>query len=70
MADINNDTQQAGSLRPDPALHRLDPLVGTWAMSGHFVGSDEQSITGEATFQWLEGGFFLQQDTRIGGTRS
>jgi Protein of unknown function (DUF1579) len=65
MTGTDSDTQQAGPPQPDPALRRLDPLVGTWTMRGHFVGSDEENITGEATFQWLEGGFFLQQDTRI-----
>jgi Protein of unknown function (DUF1579) len=46
---------------PDPALRRLDPLVGTWDMEGHLVGSDETAIKGETTFRWLPGGFFLEQ---------
>ena len=50
---------------PDPALRRLDRLVGTWTLKGHLVGSDEENIVGEITFQWLEGGFFLQQDAEI-----
>jgi hypothetical protein len=40
-------------------------LVGTWTLKGHLVGSDEENIVGEITFQWLEGGFFLQQDAEI-----
>jgi hypothetical protein len=50
---------------PDPALRRLDRLVGTWTLKGHLVGSDEQNIVGEISFHWLEGGFFLQQDVEI-----
>jgi Protein of unknown function (DUF1579) len=46
---------------PDPALKRLDRLVGRWAMEGSPVGSDEKSIKGETTFRWLPGGFFLEQ---------
>jgi hypothetical protein len=51
--------------QPDPALRRLDRLVGRWSMEGNLVGSDETSITGETTFRWLPRGFFLEQRTRI-----
>jgi Protein of unknown function (DUF1579) len=51
--------------QPDPALRRLDRLLGTWAMEGNLVGSDEKSIQGETTFRWLPGGFFLEQRARI-----
>jgi hypothetical protein len=44
---------------------RLEPLVGTWTMKGHLLGSDEVNIVGKTTFQWLEGGFFMQQDVEI-----
>lgn len=63
MADDN--TQPHGMPQPDPALKRLDRLVGTWSMKGHLIGSDEENIVGQATFQWLEGGFFMQQDVEI-----
>jgi hypothetical protein len=33
--------------RPDPALKRLDRLVGSWAMEGNLVGSNEKNIKGE-----------------------
>lgn len=46
---------------PDPALRRLDRLVGTWKMEGNLAGSDETTIRGETTFRWLPGGFFLEQ---------
>src|SRR5881628_3504324 len=63
MAD--NNTQPQGIPHPDPALRRLDRLVGTWSMKGHLIGSDQENITGRTTFQWLDGGFFLQQDVEI-----
>ena len=51
--------------KPDPALRRLDRLVGRWSMEGNLVGSDDKNITGETTFRWLLGGFFLEQRVRI-----
>jgi uncharacterized protein DUF1579 len=51
--------------QPDPALRRLDRLVGRWSMEGHLVGSDENTIRGETTFRWLPGGFFLEQRAQI-----
>lgn len=50
---------------PNPALRRLDRLVGSWTMAGHLVGSDEQSIKGTATYRWLPGGFFLEQHVQL-----
>ena len=44
--------------QPDPALRRLDRLVGRWSMEGNLVGSDEKNIKGETSFSWLPGGFF------------
>jgi hypothetical protein len=60
MTDTENQTPT-----PDPALHRLDVLVGDWTMTGHLVGSTEENIVGHASFRWLDGGFFLQQDIEI-----
>jgi Protein of unknown function (DUF1579) len=51
--------------QPDPALKRLDRLVGRWSMEGHLVGSDENNIKGETSFRWLPGGFFLEQRAHI-----
>ena len=59
MSDIPEQPQ------PDPALRRLDRLVGRWSMEGNLVGSDEKNIKGETTFSWLPGGFFLQQRVHI-----
>lgn len=56
-----DEDQQPGLPQPDPALKRLDKFVGTWDMKGRFVGSDVDNVSGRATFEWLPGGFFLQQ---------
>jgi hypothetical protein len=58
---MEEETTQPGLPKPDPALQRLNRLVGSWRMEGHLVGSDENNIKGEATFRWLPGGFFLEQ---------
>jgi hypothetical protein len=40
------DNQQATPIpEPDPALKRLDRLVGTWSMDGHLMDSDENNIS-------------------------
>jgi hypothetical protein len=51
--------------RPNPALRRLDRLVGRWSMEGNLVDSDEKNIKGETAFRWLPGGFFLEQRVQI-----
>jgi Protein of unknown function (DUF1579) len=51
--------------QPAPELKRLDRFVGRWSMKGHLVGSDETTISGEATYRWLPGGFFLEQHVRL-----
>ncbi len=56
---------EPGLPTPDPALRALDRFVGTWRMTGHLAGSDEETITGEATYSWLPGGFFLQQQIQL-----
>jgi hypothetical protein len=58
------DTEQL-TPQPDPALKRLDPLVGKWTMKGHMVGSDEENIVGEASYEWMPGGFFLRQHVKL-----
>ena len=50
---------------PHPSLKALQPLVGTWRLKGHLSANDEEAITGQTTFSWLPGGFFLQQDAEI-----
>jgi hypothetical protein len=51
--------------QPDPALRRLDRLIGRWTMEGNLVGSEEWNIKGETSFSWVAGGFFLEQRVRI-----
>ena len=50
---------------PDPALRSFDRFVGTWRLSGHLDGSDEETITGEMTYRWLPGGFVLEQSGHL-----
>ena len=57
--------EQQGLPTPDPALKRLERYVGTWDMKGRTVGSDVDNISGRATFEWLPGGFFMQQRTAL-----
>jgi hypothetical protein len=47
--------------QPDPALKRLDKLVGSWTFTGRTLDSEEDNISGRLTYEWLPGGFFLQQ---------
>ena len=61
MANEHDDAPAMQLPAPDPALKRLDRYVGSWAMSGRTLGSDEDNIVGTTTFEWLPGGFFLQQ---------
>jgi hypothetical protein len=56
-----NEVEQQGLPEPDPALKRLDRFVGTGAMTGRTLGSDADNVSGRTTFEWLPGGFFLQQ---------
>ena len=58
--------QQQEAPTPDPALKRLDRLVGTWKIKGRPLGSDDYSVNGTTRYSWLhdEAGksFYLQQD--------
>jgi hypothetical protein len=59
MVDDTN-SQSLNRPRPDPALQRLDKLVGTWEIKGRTLNSKEDDISGWVTIKWLPGGFFLQ----------
>src|SRR5258708_5692933 len=50
---------------PDPALKRLDKLVGTWVLTGRALDSKEDNIKGRVIITWLPGGFFLEQRGEI-----
>jgi Protein of unknown function (DUF1579) len=58
---MSDSTTQPQGPTPDPALRRLDFLVGRWSMRGHLIGSDEENIVGETAYEWLPGGFFMRQ---------
>ncbi len=53
--------ENAQEPRPDPALKRLEKFTGSWVMKGRTLNSAEDNVMGQATFEWLPGGFFLQQ---------
>jgi hypothetical protein len=53
--DATGVPQQPPTPRPD--VQALGRLVGTWTISG--------GATGRATYEWLEGGFFLLQHVEL-----
>jgi Protein of unknown function (DUF1579) len=55
------NTQAAPMPEPDPALKRLERLVGTWEFTGRTVGSEVDNVFGRNTFEWLPGRLFLLQ---------
>ncbi|GIH67793.1 DUF1579 family protein [Sphaerimonospora thailandensis] len=63
MADEHGNPQHQAP-EPNPALRSLDPLVGTWNMSGRDFGTG-QALNGTMTFEWMDGGFFLIQRVEI-----
>lgn len=63
MSDYDETAQQPPA--PDPALRRLDRLVGTWTIRGRTLDADEDNISGRTTFEWFPGGFFLQQRVEL-----
>lgn len=54
-----NNTQQPSE--PDPALKRLDGLIGIWNIKGRTLDSKTDNVSALTTFEWLPGGFFLKQ---------
>ena len=67
MSDANAQPQP-----PPRALKRLDRFVGNWNMTGRTLDSEVDNVTGRTTFEWLPGGFFLQQRITLdfAGSRS
>lgn len=61
----NENTQPVQMSAPDPALGRLEKLVGTWRITGRTLDSQDDNISGWVTIEWLPGGFFLQQRGEI-----
>jgi hypothetical protein len=62
MAENNNHLVGKLPKEPNPLLKTLEPLIGKWKISG-------SDVEGEASFEWMEGGFFLIQkfDLNQGG---
>ena len=56
----SESTEPMHTSTPDPALGRLEKLVGTWELKGRTLNANEDNITGWTTFEWMPGGFFLQ----------
>jgi hypothetical protein len=56
-----DDAAQPQQPEPDPALKRLEPLVGTWSIKGRTLGSLVDNVSARTIFEWLPGGFFLKQ---------
>ena len=59
--DNNENEQSTHTPAPDPALKRLEKLVGTWKITGRTLDAQEDNISGQVVIEWLPGGFFLQQ---------
>lgn len=51
--------------KPNPALKRLEPLIGTWTLTGRTLDAGQNDINGRVTIEWLPGGFFMQQRGEI-----
>jgi len=51
--------------KPNPALKRLERLVGMWIIEGRTLDSKDNNVSGRVTIDWLPGGFFLQQRGEI-----
>jgi hypothetical protein len=50
---------------PDPALNRLERLIGTWEIRGRTLAPPEYAIHGRVVIDWLPGGFFMVQRGEI-----
>lgn len=65
LAKETGNGEPQGPPTPDPALRLLDRFVGTWEMKGRTLDSNVDNVNGTTTFEWLPGGFFLQQRIRL-----
>lgn len=54
---MSDGSAQDATAAPSPDLACLDRLVGTWSFSGETGGT--------TTYEWMEGGFFLLQRSRL-----
>jgi len=51
--------------KPNPALRRLEKLVGEWKIEGRTLDSNRSNTSGQVTIEWLPGGFFMMQSGEI-----
>ena len=58
--DATNNAQAHEQPEPNPALERLNVMVGEWDLKGRESGPDGE-IRRRVTFEWMEGGFYLVQ---------
>ena len=63
MADNGTQIQQQPPA-PNPALRKLDRFAGSWDLKGRTLGSETDDV-GRTTFEWLPGGYFLQQRIKL-----
>lgn len=49
------------SNEPHRALQRLQPLIGTWKLTGRTPGAESDDVRGTVVISWLAGGFFQEQ---------
>ena len=49
----NESVYSEQPIAPNPDLNSLEPLIGTWEVSG--------GTQGQTRYEWMEGGFFLIQ---------
>jgi hypothetical protein len=64
-SDTQNQRQSRPGVSPAPELRQFDRFIGSWKLSGNLVGSDEETIKGEATYEWLPGGRKLNRRVEI-----
>ena len=61
----NRSAQPLQLPQPNPALKRLEKLIGRWTIKGRTLDAKSDNIAGHVTIQWLPGGFFLEQRGEI-----
>jgi hypothetical protein len=62
MSDSNNKTEIKPHISPlNPALKRLDKLVGEWNVEISYRSDPSNIIRGRTSFEWLGNGFIVQR---------
>lgn len=60
-----DDTTVPRPRKPNPALGRLERLIGRWEMKGRTFDSSHDNVSGKVTVEWFPGGFFMVQRGEI-----